>query len=51
MGIQEQHPASQAFEEALKATYVIEDSKGTRRGFEDWMVTLDKGLKVLEVFT
>ena len=32
-------------------TYAIEDSsKATWRGFEDWVETLKKGLKVLEVF-
>jgi hypothetical protein len=32
--------------------YAIEDSsKATRRGFEDWVDTLAKGLKVLEIFT
>ena len=41
-----------AFEETMKTTYVIENSsKAMRRGFEDWVETLEKGLKVLEVFS
>jgi hypothetical protein len=35
-GIQQQNPRWEAFEEALKTTFAIEDSsKATRRGFED----------------
>ena len=49
--IRQQYPTWVAFEEALKSIYAIEDSsKATRRGFEDWVETLDKGLKVLDVF-
>ena len=41
----------EAFEEALKTSFAIEDSsKATRRGFEDWVRTPDKGMKVLDVF-
>ena len=48
-GIQQQNPRWEAFEEALKAAYVIEDSsKATRRGFEDWVEAPDKGLKVVD---
>ena len=48
----EKNPMSAAFEEALKTTFTIKDSsKATRRGFEDWVETLDKGLKVLDVFS
>ena len=37
--------------QALKTTFAIEDSsKATRRGFEDWVETSDKGLEVLDVF-
>ena len=33
-------------------TFSIEDSSiATRRGFEDWVVTSDKGLKVIDVFS
>ena len=36
----------------LKTTFAIEDSsKATRRGFEDWVETPNKGLKVLDVFS
>ena len=36
----------------LKTTFAIEDSsKTTRRGFEDWVETPDKGLKVIDVFS
>ena len=36
----------------LKTTFAIEDSsKATRRGFEDWVETPDKGVKVLDVFS
>ena len=36
----------------LKTTYATEDSsKATRMGFEDWVETQDKGLKVLDVFS
>jgi hypothetical protein len=40
------------FEEAMKTTYVIEDSfRATQRGFEDWVEAPNKGLKdVFEVF-
>ena len=51
-GIQQQNPRWEAFEEALKATFAIEDSsKATRRGFEDWVEAPDKGLKVVDVFS
>ena len=51
-GLQQQNPTWEAFEEALKTTFAIEDSsKATRRGFEDWVETSGKGLKVLEVFS
>ena len=50
--IRQQYPTWVAFEEALKSIYAIEDSsKATRRGFEDWVETLDKGLKVLNMFS
>mgnify|MGYP000220413431 CR=1 FL=1 len=49
---QQQHPTWAAFEEAMKSTYSMEDtSKAMRRGFEDWVETPKKELKVLEVFT
>ena len=51
-GIRQQNPTWEAFEEALKTTFAIEDSsKATRRGFEDWVETPDKGMKVLDVFS
>ena len=51
-GIRQQNPTWEAFEEALKTTFAIEDSsKATRRGFEDWVETPDKGPKVLNVFS
>jgi hypothetical protein len=50
--IQQQHPTWAAFKEALKSTYSMEDtSKAARRGFEDWVETPKRGIKVLEVFT
>ena len=49
-GIQQQNLTWARFEEALKTTYAIEDSKATGRGFEDWVETPSKGLKVLDVF-
>ena len=46
------NPTWEAFEEELKRTFAIEDSsKTTRRGFEDWVETPDKGLKVVDVFS
>ena len=51
-GIRQQNPTWEAFEEALKTTFTIEDSsKATRRGFEDWVKTPDKKFKVLNVFS
>jgi hypothetical protein len=51
-GIQQQNLRWEAFEEALNTTFAIKDSsKATRRGFEDWVETLDKGLKVVDVFS
>ena len=51
-GLQQQNPTWEAFEEALKTTFAIEDSsKATRRGFNDWVETPDKGLKVLDMFS
>ena len=51
-GIRQQNPTWEAFEEALKTTFAIEDSsKAMRRGFEDWVETPDKGMKVLDVFS
>ena len=51
-GIRQQNPTWEAFEEALKTTFAIEDSsKATRRGFKDWVETPDKGLKVIDVFS
>ena len=45
-GIRQKNPTLEAFEEALKTTFAIEDSsKATRRGFEDWVETPDKGLR------
>ena len=50
--IRQQNPTWEAFEKALKTTFVIQDSsKVTRRGFEDWVETSEKGLKVLDVFS
>jgi hypothetical protein len=47
-----QHPTWPAFEAAMKTAYAMEDSsKPTRRGFEDWVDTPNKGLKVIEVFS
>ena len=49
--IRKQNSTWAAFEETMKTTNIIEDSsKEMRRGFEDWLQTPDKGLKVLEVF-
>ena len=51
-GIQQQKPMWEAFEEALKATFAIEDSsKALQRGFKDWVETPDKGLKFIDVFS
>jgi endonuclease V-like protein UPF0215 family len=51
-GMQQQNPRWEAFEEALRTTFAIEDSsKATQRGFEDWVETPDKGLKVVAVFS
>ena len=51
-GLQQQNPTWEAFEEALKTMFAIEDSsKATRRGFEDWVETPNKGMKVLDVFS
>ena len=51
-GLRQQNPTWEAFEEALKTTFAIEDfSKATRRGFEDGVKTADKGMKVLDVFS
>ena len=51
-GIRQQNPTCEAFEEALKTAFSIEDSsKATWRGFEDWVETPDKGLKVVDVFS
>ena len=51
-GIQQQKPMWEAFEEALKATFAIEDSsKALQRGFKDWVETPNKGFKVLDVFS
>jgi hypothetical protein len=48
----QEHPTWAAVEGALKTTYAIEDSsKVTRRGFEDWVDILEKGLKLHEIFT
>ena len=50
-GIRQQNPTWEAFEEALKTTFAIEDSsKAPRTRFEDWIETPDKGMKVLDVF-
>ena len=50
-GLRQQNPTWEAFEEELKRKFAIEDSsKATRRGFENWVETLDKGLKVVDVF-
>jgi hypothetical protein len=50
-GIQQQNPRWEAFEEMLKTTFAVGDSsKATQRGFEDWVETPDKGLKVVDVF-
>jgi hypothetical protein len=49
--IQQQNPRWEAFEEKLKTVFAVGDSsKATRRGFEDWVETPDKGLKVADVF-
>ena len=48
--IRHQHRPWAAFEEALKLAYSIEDTSAMWRGFEDWVETPNKGLKVLEVF-
>ena len=41
----------EAFEEALKTRFAIEDSpKAMQRGFKDWVETPNKRLKVLDVF-
>ena len=45
-GIHQQHPTWETFEEAIE-----DSSKATRRGFEDWVETPDKGVKVLSVFS
>ena len=51
-GIRQQNSTWEAFEEAPKTTFAIENSsKATRRGFKDWVETPDKGLKVLDVFS
>ena len=50
--LRQQNPTWEAFEEALKTTFAIEDSsKATRRGFEDLVEIPDKGLKVVNVFS
>ena len=50
--IQQQSPTWAAFEEPLKTTFAIgNSSKAMRRGFEDWVETSEKGLKVLDVFS
>jgi hypothetical protein len=49
--IQQQNPRWEAFEEKLKTVFAVGDSsKATRRGFEDWVESLNKGLKVADVF-
>jgi hypothetical protein len=51
-GIQQQNLRWEAFEETLKTTFAVRDSsKTTRRGFEDWVETPDKGLKVVDVLS
>ena len=51
-GLRQQNPTWEVFEESLKTTFTIEDSsKAMRRGFEDWVETADKGMKVLDVFS
>jgi hypothetical protein len=51
-GIQQQNPRWEPFEETLQTTFAVGDSsKATRRGFEDWVETPDKGLKVVDVFS
>ena len=51
-GIRQPNPTWEAFEEALKTMFSIEDSsKATRRGLEDWVETPDKGMEVLDVFS
>ena len=46
-GLRQQNPTWEAFEEELKRTFAIKDSsKATRRGFEDWVETLDKGREI-----
>jgi hypothetical protein len=51
-GIQQQNLRWEAFQEKLKTTFAVGDSsKATWRGFEDWVETPDKGLKVVAVFS
>ena len=49
--LMQQHPTWTAFEQAIETIYIVKDSSTTNwKGFKDCVETLDKGLKILDVF-